>query len=133
MIMKFQANAKSLAQLLEQSDPSSSYYEKKLSQLQNEQKSIQKFEESINNADSVLKIELSNWTSDFIKMKIQFYEKQQNFKVEFYSKKQNQDGIKLKNLNSEIIKFINESVWKESYQHFVEFIKHKVLFDFNLE
>ncbi len=101
--------------------------------LENEQKGIMVFEESIIKADSVLKLETRAWVKDYIKKVIRFYGYSKNIKPVITENEPLNMDKNLQNLNAEIIDFINKSAWKTEYDYRYNFIKHKVLFDFKLE
>ena len=133
MVVNLQKHAKEYENIQIHSDPSFEELEKKRIKLVNEEKKIMKFEESVNNADSVLRLESRNWVRDYIQKEVRFYSHSNNIKPLIFGKQPLYMGKNTQNLISELTDFINQSPWKEDYEYHYNFIKNKVLFDFKLE
>jgi hypothetical protein len=132
MVIKFQKIYEESQKILYDSE-SQIERDKALLRLQNEQKRIMKFEESVSKADSVLKLESRNWVKDYVQKEVRFYCSLKNIKPMIFGKQPHYIDANALNLISELTDFINQSAWKEEYEYHFNFIKNKVLFDFNLE
>lgn len=133
MIIKFQKHAEEYENIQIHSDPSFEELEKRRLKLVNEQNHIMKFEESVSKADSVLKLESRNWVKDYVQKEVRLYCYLKNIKPLLFGKQPLYMDKNAQNLIPELTDFINQSAWKEEYEYHFNFIKHKVLFDFNLE
>lgn len=132
MVIKFQKSHEKELKILNNSE-SQVERDKALLRLQNEQQRIMKFEESVTQADSVLRLESRNWVNDYIQKEIRFYSYSKNIKLLILKEQPLYLDKNAQNLTFELTNFINESAWKEAYEYQIKVIKNKVLFDFNLD
>ncbi len=135
MIIEFQKNYEKTVKILQNSCYLNPEIEKLKEKLLIEQNRIMKFEASVNNADSVLKLESRKWVRDYIVKEIRFYAYSKKIKPLILTKQPIYVDKRAEslNFNTDLIDFINNGAWKEEYIYHFNFIKNKVLFDFNLE
>ena len=133
MVIKFQKQVEDFGDIQQHRCPTGEWVEKRRNELLEEQNKIMDFEASITKADSLLYTELKNWADNYVEKEIRFYAHSKNIALFVLREKPLYWDDTSRNLGKEIVAFINQSVWKEAYQHFVIFIKNKIIFDLKLD
>ena len=131
MVIKFQKHVKDFGDIQQHS--TAEWFEKRRNELLEEQNKIMGFEASITKADSLLYTELKNWADNYVEKEIRFYAHSKNIALFVLREKPLYLDDTSRNLGKEIVAFINQSAWKKAYQHFVIFIKNKIIFDWGLD